>query len=132
MRRRRQSCPSLLKAGEALKRLPAHFDFEKHSKTREKAAKPFEKSAVLSARSAGQQATVKVGRKPPLTPTKKAVRRPLIGGCRKDKLKKRPRIRKTTRVYAVVCSPQQRLFMCGHYARPPSGHARVFGARIFV
>lgn len=64
MRRRRQSCPSLLKAGEALKRLPAHFDFEKRSKTREKAAKPFEKSAVLSARSAGQRATVKVGRKP--------------------------------------------------------------------
>ena len=63
MRRRRQSCPSLLKVGEALKRLPARFDLEK-ALQREKAAKPFEKSAVLSAHSAGQRATVKVGRKP--------------------------------------------------------------------
>lgn len=64
----------------------------------------------------------------PFGAQKKGGAPPLIGGFRKDKPKKRPRIRKTTRVYAVVCSPQQRLFMCGHYAHPPSGHAR-FSAR---
>lgn len=53
---------------------------------------------------------------------------PLIGGCRKDKLKKRLRIRKTTRVYAVVCSPQQRFLCAGMmHARHPA--TRGFSAR---
>lgn len=52
---------------------------------------------------------------------------PLIGGCRKDKLKKRPRIRKTTRVYAVICSPQQRFLCAGMMraaVRPRAGFRR--------
>lgn len=119
---------SLLKVGEALKRLPFHFDFEKRSKIREKAAKPFEKIGRLVC-PFGRAAGDGQGRaQAPFGAHKKGGAPPLIGGFRKDKPKKRPRIRKTTRVYAVVCSPQQRLFMCGHYARPPSGHAR-FSAR---
>lgn len=53
---------------------------------------------------------------------------PLIGGFRKDKPKKRPRIRKTTRVYAVVCSPQQR-FLCAGMMRARRPATRGFSAR---
>lgn len=74
----------------------------------------------MSARSTGQRATVKVGASP-FDAHKKGGAPPLIGGCRKDKLKKRPRMRKTTRVYAVVCSLRQRLFMCDiMHARHPA------------
>ena len=55
---------------------------------------------------------------------------PLIGGCRKDKLKKRPRIRKTTRVYAVICSPQQR-FLCAGMMRARRPATRGFSARVY-